>query len=47
MKTKPGAPKKDPTITPGLRVNKEKWKAIQAKYPRQINKLFNQWLETL
>ena len=47
-----GRPHKKPedkiiAVTPGLRVNKEKWQKISAKYPKKINKMFNDWLDTL
>ena len=47
-----GAPHKKPedkviAVTPGLRVNKEKWQKISAKYSKKINKMFNDWLDTL
>ena len=46
-KNKVGRPSKPKTITPGLRVEKEKWDLVSAKYPRQINKMFNEWIKSL
>lgn len=39
-----GRPKGEPTITPSLRVSKTKWNALKAKYPKKVNKMFNEWV---
>lgn len=35
------------SVKPGLRVEAEKWRSITIKYPRKINKMFNDWLDTI
>lgn len=42
-----GRPKSAETVTISLRVNKKILKAVRAKYGRGLNKMFNQWLESL
>lgn len=42
-----GAPKKDPTFKPSLRCRVDKWKEAQLKYPKKINRMFNDWLESI
>ena len=37
----------DISVTPGLRVSKEKWKSVKDKYPRVINNMFNEWLDSI
>lgn len=46
-KTKRGRPASDKTIPPGLRIKEEKWKAVSKKYKGKINKMFNDWIDTL
>lgn len=49
---KRGAPKKQEqdkikSVTPGLRVEVNKWRALTLKYPGKLNRMFNDWLNTL
>lgn len=46
-KPKQGRPKSDKTITPGLRIDADKWKSVSAKHKGKINKMFNDWIDTL
>lgn len=46
-KPKRGRPKTTNTITPGLRVDADKWKAVSTKHKGRINKMFNDWIDTL
>ena len=47
MKNKAGRPSKPKTITPGLRIDKEKWNLASDKFPKKINKMFNEWIDNL
>jgi len=42
-----GAPKKAPTFKPSLRCRVDTWRTLQSKYPKQLNAMFNAWLESL
>lgn len=46
-KPKRGRPTSEKTIPPGLRINEEKWRAVSEKYKGKINKMFNEWIDTL
>lgn len=48
-KNKPGQGRKkgEESITPSLRCKKSDWLKLKEKYPRGINKLFNEFVTTL
>lgn len=51
-KKKVGRPQKKDTekiisITPGLRIEKNKWKLFVEKYPREANKMFNEFVTSM
>ena len=45
MKDKPKSQKE--SVTPGLRIKKELWYKVKAKYPNTFNKMFREWVESL
>lgn len=47
MKSKVGRPEKPKTFKPSLRCRVDHWKLLQAKYPKQVNKMFNEWVKSL
>lgn len=47
LKRKAGQPKKEPTFKPSLRCRIDKWKLLQEKYPGKVNKIFNEWIDSM
>lgn len=47
LKSKIGRPIGEPTVTPSLRCKKSDWENLKKKYPRGINKLFNEFVTAL
>jgi len=35
------------SVRPGLRCHADKWKKATEKYPKQINRMFNNWLDEI
>lgn len=46
-KGRPVGTTKSPTVKPSLRVNKAKWEEVKRRYPKGVNKLFNQFIENI
>jgi len=42
-----GRPKKNKTITPGLRIDHATWVKFTEKHPKMANKMFNEWVKDM